>query len=403
MKTISITTTLTLVAFLGTSILSQAQTPDAVNYQAVARDAAGDIMMNQAIGVTFIVHRASAVGIIVYEEDHAGTNTNQFGLFSLQLGQGTPVTGTLAGIDWSADSHWLEVEVDGNSVGAQRLIAVPYALLARDVENDAVDDADSDPTNELQTLSISGNQLSISSGNTVTVPGGGGGSPWTEVGGEVYYTGNVGIGTTTPGALLDVAGRIWQTATGQSVFIGEGAGANDDLIGNLNVFVGYKAGNSNTGGERHTAIGHSALQRNTTGGGNTASGFEALLSNTTGIFNTASGFQALFSNTTGRDNTASGFRALRNNTTGDLNTANGIRALVSNTTGRDNTASGFNALGNNSSGNNNTALGYHSGGFISTGSNNTAIGNNARVPNGTLDNQVRVGDGSITYAGVEVA
>ena len=52
----------------------------------------------------------------------------------------------------------------------------------------------------------------------------------------------VGIGTTTPGAPLDVNGPIWQTGTGQSVFIGEGAGANDDLSNNQNVFVGYQAG-----------------------------------------------------------------------------------------------------------------------------------------------------------------
>ena len=50
---------------------------------------------------------------------------------------------------------------------------------------------------------------------------------------------NVGIGTATPGAKLDVAGRIWQTNTGQSVFLGEGAGLNDDLSNNDNVFTSH--------------------------------------------------------------------------------------------------------------------------------------------------------------------
>lgn len=248
-----ITSILLTAALVGvSSLVSLAQTPDATSYQAVARDAVGDIMANATIDVTFIIHSGSAAGPVVYEEDHTGTGTNQFGLFNLEIGQGTPVTGTYGGIDWSADSHWLEVEVDGNSVGAQQILAVPYTLLARNVENDAVNDADSDPTNELQTisksgstvtlsdgggsftdddtdadadptnelqtLSISGNNLSISSGNTVALPGGGGGSPWTESGGEVYYTGNVGIGNTNPSVDLHVTGtnelaRLQSTST----------------------------------------------------------------------------------------------------------------------------------------------------------------------------------------------
>ena len=159
------------MAFAFATLFVNAQTPDAINYQAVARDAAGDIMMNQSINVTFIVHSGSAAGPIVYEEDNASTNTNQFGLFSLQVGQGTPVTGTLAGVDWSADSHWLEVEVNATSVGTQKISAVPYALLARDVENDNVDDADNDSTNELNTAAgLAGTDLNITdAGGTLTV------------------------------------------------------------------------------------------------------------------------------------------------------------------------------------------------------------------------------------------
>jgi trimeric autotransporter adhesin len=41
--------------------------------------------------------------------------------------------------------------------------------------------------------------------------------------------------------------------------------------------------------------------------------------------------------------------------------------------------------------------------FQTSGSNNTAIGNNAQVPINTGSNQVRIGDATVTYAGVQVA
>ena len=92
----------------------------------------------------------------------------------------------------------------------------------------------------------------------------------------------VGIGTTTPGAPLDVKGHIWQTGTGNSVFFGQGAGANDDLIDNKNVFIGYETGHSNTTGFQNTASGYRALYSNTTGRHNTTYGYEALYSNLSG-------------------------------------------------------------------------------------------------------------------------
>jgi hypothetical protein len=55
-------------------------------------------------------------------------------------------------------------------------MSVPYALYAKTAENvtnDAVDDADADPTNEIQTLTVSqtGDTLTINGGNSVLVPG----------------------------------------------------------------------------------------------------------------------------------------------------------------------------------------------------------------------------------------
>jgi trimeric autotransporter adhesin len=87
-------------------------------------------------------------------------------------------------------------------------------------------------------------------------------------------------------------GKISLNDGGYSVFVGEGAGLNDDASANLSVGVGYQALYSNTTGSFNTAHGHAALYSNTTGIGNTASGGSALYNNTTGSFNTAVGLNA---------------------------------------------------------------------------------------------------------------
>jgi len=237
---------------------------------------------------------------------------------------------------------------------------------------------------------------------------------WTINGTNMYsnVSGNVGIGTTNPEAKLHVVGHIWQMGTGQSVFLGEGAGANDDLSLNRNVFVGTLAGYSNTSGDRNTAVGFLSLNSNTTGLMNTAVGFQSLYYNTEGSNNTAIGFTALNFNTTGNNNTAIGYRtlvfntdglansafgseALLSNTEGDFNIAIGRQSLYSNTTGSENNATGYQALYSNTSGSENNATGYKALYTNTSGSGNTASGYQSLFANNTGINNVAVGHSSL--------
>ena len=115
-----------------------AQAPEAFSYQAVARDAGGDPLANTTVGVRFQLHQSTAVGAVVYAETHSPT-TNELGLFSVEVGNGTPTTGTFEAIDWSAGPYFLEVGLDPaggssyTSVGTQQLLSVPYALHANTV------------------------------------------------------------------------------------------------------------------------------------------------------------------------------------------------------------------------------------------------------------------------------
>jgi hypothetical protein len=177
----------------------------------------------------------------------------------------------------------------------------------------------------------------------------------------------------------------------------------NNTTGDENTATGRFALYSNTTGYHNTANGNSALYYNTTGIRNTANGTGALQNNTEGIQNTANGAFALADNITGEDNTASGYYALSLTTTGSRNTASGESALRSNTTGNNNTAMGVKALQLNTSGDNNTAIGLSALSTSTTGNNNTGIGFNALVPSASSSNQVRIGNISVTYAGVQVA
>jgi len=230
------------------------------------------------------------------------------------------------------------------------------------------------------------------------IPVGSTAANWTKSGNYVYNTtDSIGIGTAAPGAELHIVGRIWQTGTGQSVFLGEEAGANDDLTSNQNVFVGYQAGNSTTNGILNTAIGYQALFTNTIGNRNTASGSNALYSNY-GDNNTANGYYALYGNTNGDNNSAIGSWALFTNTNGINNTAFGRNAIYSNLLGDGNTASGYYALSDMVDGSYNVAYGLQTLGNNTIGSYNTAVGVYALLSNQQGDNATAIGYGAMRYA-----
>jgi trimeric autotransporter adhesin len=225
--------------------------------------------------------------------------------------------------------------------------------------------------------------------------------------------GKIGIGTTSPGSLLDVNGavnannyKLGGNTFAQGSFADEnsfvGFAGNSATTGQANTGVGYEALHSNSTGTPNTATGAYALFSNTTGGYNTANGYEAMYSNISGAGNTAVGVWAMLFNTTGSQNTATGYAALNNNKTGNNNTAIGYSALSSNTdsdntatgygalhsttTGHQNTGNGSGALDLNTTGYGETAMGYNALQLNKTGFGNTAVGSQALAVNTGVEN-----------------
>jgi|GEM_PF-5247617 len=159
-------TILILVILLGSTSLF-AQAPQAINYQAVARNASGQQLVNTNLGLQFTFLQGSPSGTVVYRETFNVTS-NLLGLYNIQLGTGAPQTGTFNTINWASGPYFVEVGLDPNggttynTMGTSQLISVPYALYAENVGN--TDDADADSTNEIQTLSQSGSIATLSDG-----------------------------------------------------------------------------------------------------------------------------------------------------------------------------------------------------------------------------------------------
>ncbi len=157
---------LTFIALI-IGLTTFAQTPTSFNYQAVLRDASGGILANQQVQIGVTILQGSASGTEVFSETHSVT-TNNFGLANLQIGS-VNTTG-MENIDWSSGPYFIQISMDGTIMGTSQLLSVPFALHAKTVENDKVEDADADPGNELQVLSISNDTIYLSNGGKVKLP-----------------------------------------------------------------------------------------------------------------------------------------------------------------------------------------------------------------------------------------
>lgn len=420
-----------LFLFFLISTLLIAQAPKRISYQAVARDASGNVMDNQAIMVKLTIHAGSSTGPVEYQETHAVT-TNDYGLMNLKIGNGSATMNVFDSVHWENGSQWLEVAMDQSGLGTSyqnmgisELLSVPYALFA---ENAAASTfpGPSGPTGPT-------GQTGVSGATGPTGPAAPGGSAWEITGNSGTNDGLNFIGTTDNKPLNF---RIFN----------QKAGRIDNIQGNT--FFGYLSGDSVSTGSNNTAVGYLALSYNTTSGSNTAFGYRCLVGNKaaqntgvganalylnlTGSQNAAFGYNALFTNNSGNKNTALGSQALNGNISGNQNTSVGFKSLfanssgsgnvaigseamvttnsgsgnvsvgdstmMTNTTGSFNTAVGTKALSSLTTGMYNTSIGYNSGG-ASAFSNTTSIGNGSTV---STSNMVRVGNASVTSIGGQV-
>lgn len=115
-------------------ILAQ-NTPQGMKYQAIARDLSGEILANQKVVLKIKLQDNTTSNKSHYTEVHNAT-TNQFGLFSLVIGEGEVQNGAFNTIPWSTKDIWMSIDIKngrkGNfsTISKSKLLAVPYAFHA---------------------------------------------------------------------------------------------------------------------------------------------------------------------------------------------------------------------------------------------------------------------------------
>ena len=194
---------ITTLSFVIIGIIVSAQTPQAFKYQAVVRDNAGNVLAGQNVSFRISILDGSAGGPSVFTETHDAV-TNEFGLATLEIGNGVPESGVWQDIDWSTGEKFLEVELDpdGGSaytpMGTTQLLSVPYSL------------------------------YSETTGDTTR---------WQKNSNNLYYVeGKVAIGHPSPVVNLDI--RSQSPASSSSILLG-----NSDNSTNLFLSSGHESEN----------------------------------------------------------------------------------------------------------------------------------------------------------------
>ena len=133
-----------LFYFLGFTLLfslaAQAQN-EGISFQGLARNAAGEVLVNQKISLRLSILLGSESGIAAYVETRQVT-TNPQGIFAVVLGDANALTKStnFSTINWTPAPKFIKVEMDPNggtsyvAMGTSRLQAVPFAFHAYGVD-----------------------------------------------------------------------------------------------------------------------------------------------------------------------------------------------------------------------------------------------------------------------------
>ncbi len=127
---------LLLFSLLFLNIISAQSPVKGMNYQAVARDAKGQVIANKDIDLKIELGSFQAEKEYIYYSEQHREVTNSMGLFSLVIGEGNVLSGRYDKIPWATEDIYINVSIKDastntyQSISNSKLQAVPYAYHA---------------------------------------------------------------------------------------------------------------------------------------------------------------------------------------------------------------------------------------------------------------------------------
>lgn len=429
--------------------ISFAQAPNKISYQAVVRNASNTLISNATVGMRISILQGSSSGSAVYVETHAPTS-NANGLVTIEIGNGTVVSGNFSTINWSTNSYFIKSEIDpaGGSTysvtATKQMLSVPYALDAKTAA----------------TASNVTGVVAIANGGTGATTVGG---ARTNLGlGTLATLNSVGSSEITDGSIVNAdisasaaiadtklatistAGKVSNSATSAAsantvnAIVSRDASGNfsagtitaslfgnatsstnasntaitDDVITNGTMYPTWVTSNT---GNMPQKVSSTKLTFNPSTGTLTAPFFSGSFSGSVASAWNINGNTGLAdSNSLGtidsiplnfkiknlragridfKGNTLLGYLSGRdlNTTLAESNTGIGSEALKSNSDGNNNTAVGKGSMSSNTNGFNNSALGYNSLQSNISGNGNVAAGFRAMEKSATVSGTTAIG------------
>ncbi len=267
-----------LLLFLNTFVFSFAQAPQKVSYQSIIRNTSGELVQSQPVGIRISILQGSATGTAVYIETHTpATNVN--GLASVEVGNGTPVSGTFSNIKWGDGFYFLKLETDPSGgtnytiIGTTEILSVPYALHAKTAETVTGGITETDPVfnawdKDYEDLinrpaAVDGSETKVTAGSGITLSGAGTtASPYivsvpppvivpplaigdSYQGGKIFWIDNTGKHGLIAATSDQIAGVRWNNGTNRYT-----GAANDGLYAgsmNTSLIVATQIADNQTG------------------------------------------------------------------------------------------------------------------------------------------------------------